>query len=79
MKTVSISEAERNLAALLDSVDTQDVFIQRPGGRSAVLMSHDQYRLLKAATLEKIADEISDYAKSQGMTEEVLAELLADE
>lgn len=82
MPTVSATQAKQNFAALLDEAQRAPVRIQRHERDVAVLVSAEEFeeiRKLRVRELTRLADEMSRYAESQGMTDEVLQQLLADE
>ena len=82
MPTVSATHAKQNFAAMLDQSQREPVRIQRHERDIAVLVSAEEYeqiRKLRVQELIRISEENGRYAASQGMTDELLAELLADE
>jgi len=82
MKTISATEAKRNFAAVLDDVREGPVLIRRHERDAAVVISAVEYkelRRLKVDQVMQLCREITDFATSQGMNEELLAELLADD
>jgi prevent-host-death family protein len=82
MQTVSATEAKQNFAAILDRVQRGPVLIRRHEREVAVLVSPQDYeriRQLRIAELNRIVEENGRYAESQGMTDELLEKLLADE
>ncbi len=82
MTTVSATHAKQNFAAMLDQSQREPVRIQRHERDVAVLVSAEEYeeiRRLRAQELVRLSDEMGHYAESQGMTDELLEKLLADE
>lgn len=82
MTIVSATEAKQRFAALLDAAQRAPVRIQRHERDVAVLLSAEEYediRTLRAQELIRLTNETGRYAASQGMTDEVLHQLLADE
>jgi prevent-host-death family protein len=82
MQTVSATHAKQNFAALLDQSQREPVRIQRHERDIAVLVSADEYetiRQLRAQELIRLTEQTGRYAESQGMTDELLEKLLADE
>jgi prevent-host-death family protein len=82
MQTVSATEAKQNFAAILDKVQRGPILIRRHDREVAVLVSPEDYeriRQIRIAELNRLAEENSRYAESQGMTDELLEKLLADE
>jgi prevent-host-death family protein len=81
MATVSATEAKQRFAALLDAAQRGPVRIQRHERDVAVLVSAEEYesiRRLRAQELIRLSDDMGRYAESQGMTDELLEQLLAD-
>jgi PHD/YefM family antitoxin component YafN of YafNO toxin-antitoxin module len=81
MQIISTSDAP-SLASILDIVRHQPVMIQEKKKDIAVMISPADYQKLRAVKrkeLEDICDRASAYAKSQGLTEEKLAQLLAED
>ncbi|MGD0893610.1 MAG: type II toxin-antitoxin system Phd/YefM family antitoxin [Terracidiphilus sp.] len=82
MPTVSATHAKQNFAAVLDQAQRQPVTIRRHDRDVAVLVSAEEYeniRKLRAKELIRLSDENGRYAAAQGMTDELLEKLLADE
>ena len=82
MPTVSATHAKQNFAAILDESQHGPVRIQRHDRDVAVLVSAEEYEKihqLRVQELIRLSEENGRYAASQGMTDELLAELLADE
>jgi prevent-host-death family protein len=80
MQTVSATYAKQNFAAVLDLSQREPVQIQRHEREIAVVMSATEYenvQLLRAQELIRLSDEMGRYAESQGMTDELLEQLLA--
>jgi prevent-host-death family protein len=82
MQTISATEAKQKFAALLDTAQREPVWIQRHGRDIAVLVSPRdfEYRCkLRIQELIEITERSGAYAEAQGMTDELLKRLLADE
>jgi prevent-host-death family protein len=82
MQTVSATKASQNFAATLDAAQREPVLIQRHDRDIAVLVSADEYEKIHRMRVRELlhfTEETSRYAESQGMTDEVLEQLLADE
>jgi prevent-host-death family protein len=82
MPTVSATHAKQNFAAMIDLSQREPVKIRRHDRDVAVLVSAEEYekiRRMKAQELIRASDEMARYAESQGMTDELLDQLLADE
>ena len=81
MPTVSATYAKQNFAAILDQSQREPVRIQRHDREVAVLVSADEYERihqLRVKELIRLSEENGRYAESQGMTDELLEQLLAD-
>ena len=81
MPTVSATHAKQNFAAILDQSQREPVRIQRHDREVAVLVSADEYERihqLRVKELIRLSEENCRYAESQGMTDELLEQLLAD-
>jgi prevent-host-death family protein len=85
MHTVTIAEAERNLAKVLEAAAIEPVFIEQEG-RGVVLVSvsdFEEAQLLlhseRVRQLKKVMKQASEEAKANGFNEEMLPELLKDE
>jgi prevent-host-death family protein len=79
---MSATQAKQNFAALIDAAQREPVRIQRHERDVAVLVSAQEYediRKLRVQELIRLSEENGRYAESQGMTDELLAELLAGE
>jgi prevent-host-death family protein len=79
---MSATQAKQNFAALIDAAQREPVRIQRHERDVAVLVSAQEYediRRLRVQELIRLSEENGRYAESQGMTDELLAELLAGE
>ena len=82
MEYISASDARAAFSDVIDAAQKQPVMIQRQNKDVAVMISPEAYEKLRGLDQKKfedICDRASAYAKSQGLTEEILAELLADE
>jgi prevent-host-death family protein len=82
MRTISATKASQNFAATLDAAQLEPVLIRRHNRDIAVLVSAEEYvriRKLRAQELIRFTEETGRYAALQGMTDDVLRELLADE
>jgi prevent-host-death family protein len=82
MKVVEAPTDNPKLLELLDEAEHEPVLIQRSEKDAAVILSAEDYRRLRASEAESFHElcvKMSAYAQSRGLTEEKLAEILADE
>ncbi len=82
MAIVSATHAKQNFAAVIDQAQREPVRIRRHDRDVAVLISSEEYeriRQLRVKELMRLGEENSRYAESQGMSDELLEKLLADE
>jgi prevent-host-death family protein len=82
MRFVSATEAKQRFAALVDASQREPVVIRRQNRDVAVLLSpqeYDRLRALNAADFQRFCDRVAEGTAERGMTEDKLAELLADD
>nr|VFJ75080.1 MAG: prevent-host-death family protein [Candidatus Kentron sp. FW] len=82
MKTVSASEAKQRFAALIDAAAREPVVIFRQKRDVAVLLSIQEYERLvrlNVSEFQQFCDKVGAGARTAGLTEEKLGELLADD
>ena len=82
MKTVSALDAKNRLGELLDDAQRQPITVTRNGRPSVVVVSAESYERRRRLSRERMQQAMSragGYAAKQGLTEDKLAQLLADE
>lgn len=82
MTEISATRAKQQFAALLDAAQRGPVRIQRHERDVAVLVSAEEYERihqLRVQELIRLSEQNGRYAELQGMTDELLEQLLADE
>ena len=82
MRYVSATEAKQTLGALLDTAQHEPVTIRRQKRDIAVIVSprdYERLHQLKVRELLDFCERVGAEAISNGLTEEKLAELLADD
>jgi prevent-host-death family protein len=82
MRYVTASEAKQGLAGVLESCVREPVVIRRHERDVAVVMSMQEYERLtrlNVAEFQRFCDAVGVSAQKAGLTEEKLAELLADD
>lgn len=82
MKTYTALDAKNRFGQLLDAAQREPVTVTKQGRASVVVMSIQDYergRRRAWRRLIKVMDDSGDYARSQGLTEDRLERLLADE
>ncbi len=81
MQYVSATDAKQRLAALLDAAQREPVVIRRQNRDVAVILSpheYDRLRALNADEFQRFCDRVAEGAAMRGLTEDKLAEILAD-
>jgi prevent-host-death family protein len=81
MQTLSATDVKQAFGAALDAAQRSPVVIRKQNRDVAVLMSMREYekiRQMRIENFDRTAKIISDKALAKGMTNEILAELLAD-
>lgn len=82
MRYVSATDAKQRLAALLDAAQREPVVIRRQKRDVAVLLSPQEYErlcALNAAEFQRFCDRVAERAATRGISEDKLADILADE
>ena len=82
MQTVSATYAKQNFAAVLDQSQREPVQIRRHERDIAWIVSNEDFetlRRLRAQELIRFTEETGRYAESQGLTDELLKQLLAED
>jgi prevent-host-death family protein len=82
MRYVSATDAKQRLAALLDAAQREPVVIRRHERDVAVILSAEEYDRLRALNVDefqRFCDRVAEQAAARGLTEEKLAEILADD
>ncbi len=82
MKKVAATEAKNRLGAILDEAQREPIIIQRQDRDIAVVLSMTEFERMRAGNVKAFLDahnELAAEAKANGLTEEKLASLLADE
>jgi prevent-host-death family protein len=81
MTTVSATHAKQNFAAILDAAQREPVRIRRHDRDVAVLVSREEFDRLRQnqwAEFNRLSAIAAEQAKAKGLSEEILAEMLAD-
>jgi prevent-host-death family protein len=81
MQTISATKASQNFAAMLDAAQREPVRIQRHQRDIAVLLSAEEYDRLhrnRWAEFNRLSAIAAEQAKKNGLTEEILTQILAD-
>lgn len=82
MRCYTEQAAQRNLSDLLDQADRGPVFIEREHGKATVLLSETEYARLHKIAVEEfnaVCADVSAKAAANGLTEEILADILRNE
>jgi len=82
LKTVAATEAKNRLGAILDDAQREPVVIRRQDRDIAVVLSMADYERLRAGNIEaflELRKQVATEATANGLTEERLNELLAND
>ena len=81
MRVLNTQEDSGEIIALLDQVDSEPVLIRRNDCDAAVMLSPARYRQLQrdlSDDLIRVMNEIGRQAQENGLTPEILDEILAE-
>ncbi len=81
MQYVTATEAKQRLAAVLDAAQREPVMIRRQNREVAVVLSPREYERLCGMNIlefEQFCDKVGKDAAGRGLTEQKLAEILAE-
>lgn len=81
MQYISATEAKQRFAALMDAAQSEPIVIQRQNRDVAVMISVKEYDKLRGHLIEEfeqLCDEMAAEAVANGMTDEIMADLLKD-
>jgi PHD/YefM family antitoxin component YafN of YafNO toxin-antitoxin module len=82
MRYVSATEVKQGLAAVRDAAQREPVVIRGQQRGVAVVLSMQEYERLTTLNIEafqRFCDRIGERAKARGLTEDTLAEILAND
>jgi antitoxin YefM len=82
MKTVGATEAKNRLGAILDDAQREPIVIRRQDRDIAVVLSIADYERLRTGNIQAFLDlrnQVVAEAAANGLTQERLNELLADD
>ena len=82
MKTVPATEAKNRLGAILDDAQREPIVIRRQDRDIAVVLSMAEYERLRSGNIQAFLDlrnQVAAEAAANGLTEERLNALLADD
>jgi prevent-host-death family protein len=82
MKYVADTEAQKELANILNAAQREPVVIQQQQHDIAVILSIDDYEKLRDSSVEDFqhfCDEVGQKATARGMTEKKLKEILSED
>jgi prevent-host-death family protein len=81
MTEISATEAKQKFAALLDAAQRGPVLIRRHDRQVAVLVSAEEYETMvrdRWREFDRLSALASEQAQANGLTEEILQDILAD-
>lgn len=82
MKTFTALEAKNRFGQVIDAAQREPVTVTRQGRPSVVILSAEEYQRRQARAwrnLLAVMEDTGRYAVEQGLTEDTLDKLLADE
>jgi prevent-host-death family protein len=82
MKTFTALEAKTRFGQVIDAAQREPVTVTRQGRPSVVIVSAEEYERRQSRAwrnLLSVMEETGRYAAEQGLTEETLDKLLADD
>ncbi|MBU1187874.1 MAG: type II toxin-antitoxin system Phd/YefM family antitoxin [Gammaproteobacteria bacterium] len=82
MKEINSRSAKNQFGQLLESAQRGPVRVTRRGRPVGVLLSEEQYQRLRGIAWDRLAGTVESMrrqALEKGLTEDILAELLADD
>lgn len=82
MKSVAATDAKNRLGAILDEAQREPIVIRRQDREIAVVLSMADYERLRSGNIQAFLDlrnQVAAEAAANGLTEERLNELLADD
>jgi prevent-host-death family protein len=82
LKTVPATEAKNRLGAILDDAQREPIVIRRQDRDIAVVLSMADYERLRTGNIQAFRDlrnQVAAEAAANGLTDERLNELLADD
>ncbi len=83
MQTITATEAKNNLATLIEKAMRKPVAISKNGRPVVVMMSMEAYEAKEKnqgkEAFVKLCDELAATAERNGMTEEILKSILAED
>jgi len=82
MQTATTQEAQSHFGEFIDRVKHEPVRVTRRGQVVGVMISPEDYEAIRGFYADRLVNELrqaGEMAEQQGLTEEGLAQLLADE
>lgn len=82
MQYITATDAKQNFAALIDSAQREPVMVRRQNRDAAVVISPQDYEKLRRVQIDEFQSfrkRVATEAKANGLTPEILEQLLHDE